>query len=419
MICKECNHYNPEVNRFCGGCGASLETEQTTPVAPPPRTGHTRQLWTPPASPVSNDQRIPEAATVKPTAIPEAPPVLAKREISIAPARTERPMARASSIGGQSFLGLGVEDDPPDAPVQNEFEYGGRNVNGGRDYNDAYKRDDLYRANWSGRILVVLVIIGIVGGLGWMQWQSQRPLKSSPASNNNGQASNQNSSSDLTSPAASPSTSELEKEQQAQAKTAQNAAQPQNSSGQDSSAAAPASPANKAAEKPTETAKGNTAKQDELAKNSAPSPETGKTNASGQTAVAESSKPAASPSPASSSTSTLMPSGKPAGAPEQNSDEPVRLAEVYLTGKGVPQNCDEALGILRTASNRGNARALIKLGALYATGNCVAMDRVAAYRYFTLASKNEPSNTWLEQSRSMLWANMSDAERKQAMEVER
>jgi len=97
----------------------------------------------------------------------------------------------------------------------------------------------------------------------------------------------------------------------------------------------------------------------------------------------------------------------------------VRLAEIYLTGKGVPQNCDEALGILRTASNRGNSRALVKLGALYATGNCVAMDRVAAYRYFTLASKDEPNNTWLEQSRSMLWANMNESERKQAMEVER
>ena len=100
-------------------------------------------------------------------------------------------------------------------------------------------------------------------------------------------------------------------------------------------------------------------------------------------------------------------------------EEPVRLAESYLQGRGVPRNCNAALGILRSASDRGNPRAEIKLGALYATGNCVAPDRVAAYRYFSRAMLAQPNNTWLDQSRSMLWSNMSDSERKQAMEVEK
>ena len=61
----------------------------------------------------------------------------------------------------------------------------------------------------------------------------------------------------------------------------------------------------------------------------------------------------------------------------------------------------------------------IKLGALYATGNCVAPDRVAAYRHFSRAIQAQPNNVWLEQSRSRLWSDMSAAERQQAMEVEK
>ena len=74
---------------------------------------------------------------------------------------------------------------------------------------------------------------------------------------------------------------------------------------------------------------------------------------------------------------------------------------------------------MRNASDRGNPRAEIKLGALYATGNCVAPDRVAAYRHFSRAIQAQPNNVWLEQSRSRLWSDMSAAERQQAMEVEK
>jgi hypothetical protein len=400
---------------------------------------------------------------VTPTAVPAPPPVIAKREESIASNRTERPAAHPSSLGGHSFLGLGIEDDPVEQPDEKGFEY--RNRDGGSERDDgdadANKRDDLYRANWSGRILVGLVIIAIAGGLAWMQWQSQRSLRASPGNNNNDPTTSKNSASsdDLTSPPATPSTSELEKEQQA--KNSQSTAPPQNNASSDSAVTGPANPANKAAENatpgmPRDNASANPAQKSasaaatppESAKKDTAAPETqskdaeaAKTNSSGQAVGSNSSdSPAASSDSNSESNPKLgsthtreasvasaapeskptasSPSDRRASNPDQNSEEPVRLAEIYLTGKGVPQNCDEALGILRTASNRGNARALIKLGALYATGNCVAMDRVAAYRYFTLASRNEPNNTWLEQSRSMLWANMTASERKQAMEVE-
>jgi TPR repeat protein len=474
VTCKKCNHHNPEGNRFCGSCGASLQPQASPEIGTPknapvssaqPTPERNRQLWTPP--PAGDPQQIdPLAHSATVAANPAPPRVIAKTEESIASNRTERPAARPPSLGGHSFLGLGIEDDPVEQPDEKEF---GRTIDDGRDDGDADadKRDDLYRTNWSGRILVGLVIVAIAGGLAWMQWQSQRSLKASPGNNNNDPAASKNSaSSELTSPPASPSTSELEKEQQAKEKTAQSPAQPQNNNaGRDSGVAGPANNVNKAAEtvtpamppdnasatpaqklasaapNPPETAKKDTAAPDTQSKNAASS-EAAKTNSPGHAVGSNSSDlPAASsdsnsdsnPKPGSTHTSEASatpaapaskpavssPSDRRASNPDQNSEEPVRLAEIYLTGKGVPQNCDEALGILRTASNRGNERALIKLGALYATGNCVAMDRVAAYRYFTLASKNEPNNTWLEQSRSMLWANMNDSERKQAMEVER
>ena len=81
----------------------------------------------------------------------------------------------------------------------------------------------------------------------------------------------------------------------------------------------------------------------------------------------------------------------------------------------MPQNCDEGVGILRTASQQGNLRAVVKLGALYATGTCLPQDRVMAYRYFTQAYHAEPRNQALDHNRVMLWANMSDEERRRAL----
>ena len=102
--------------------------------------------------------------------------------------------------------------------------------------------------------------------------------------------------------------------------------------------------------------------------------------------------------------------------PPEVSDEPVRLAESYIYGRGLPQSCEQGVTILREASNRGNYKAQIKLGALYATGNCVTLDRVQAYRFLTRALQGKPGNTWVEQNRSMLWAQMSEQERRAAME---
>jgi TPR repeat protein len=97
-----------------------------------------------------------------------------------------------------------------------------------------------------------------------------------------------------------------------------------------------------------------------------------------------------------------------------NSDAPVRLADMYLYGQGVPQNCDQGLILLRLAAQKANFQAQGKLGALYATGKCVSQDRVQAYRWLTLALNDGHRSEWTETNRQMVWREMSPEERSRA-----
>ena len=97
-----------------------------------------------------------------------------------------------------------------------------------------------------------------------------------------------------------------------------------------------------------------------------------------------------------------------------NSDAQMRLADMYIYGQGVPQNCDQGLILLRSAAQKANAQAQGKLGALYATGKCVSQDRVQAYRWLTLAINDGQQSEWTEKNREMVWRQMSPQERSRA-----
>ena len=59
-----------------------------------------------------------------------------------------------------------------------------------------------------------------------------------------------------------------------------------------------------------------------------------------------------------------------------NPDAPVRLADMYIKGNGVPKSCEQALVLLRAAAMKENAPARNRLAALYANGTCVTRDPV-------------------------------------------
>jgi len=106
----------------------------------------------------------------------------------------------------------------------------------------------------------------------------------------------------------------------------------------------------------------------------------------------------------------------PAPRPEPAVD-PVTLGEKYIYGRGVPQNCDRGLKMVKPAADQSNAKAMITMGALYATGHCVARDLPNAYRYFALALRKDPENAALKQNAEMVWTQMTQSERQHAMRL--
>ncbi|HEX8798496.1 MAG TPA: hypothetical protein VF772_07785, partial [Terriglobales bacterium] len=94
-----------------------------------------------------------------------------------------------------------------------------------------------------------------------------------------------------------------------------------------------------------------------------------------------------------------------------NPEAPVRLADMYIKGKGVPRSCEQALVLLRSAAVKPNAPARNRLAALYANGTCVARDRVRAYEFLSEALQADPTSEWAQQSQKDLWNQMTPAER--------
>jgi hypothetical protein len=94
-------------------------------------------------------------------------------------------------------------------------------------------------------------------------------------------------------------------------------------------------------------------------------------------------------------------------------EEQYRQGMAFLGGRG-NRNCGQAVMLLNSAAAKGNSKAASQLGAMYATGHCVILDRPTAYRWFgsALAEHHSPLT---ERNRQMLWSQMSDSERQRAL----
>ena len=91
-----------------------------------------------------------------------------------------------------------------------------------------------------------------------------------------------------------------------------------------------------------------------------------------------------------------------------------RKGEAYLYGRGVRQNCDEAIKHLKVASANGNAKARSTFGTMYATGHCAPRDLPTSYSWFALALRADPNNQVLEKDLSAIWNQMTPPERQLA-----
>lgn len=111
---------------------------------------------------------------------------------------------------------------------------------------------------------------------------------------------------------------------------------------------------------------------------------------------------------------SAKPSQSPAPTPGDTGDAAFRKGEAYLYGRGVPENCDEAVKSLKAASAKSNAKARSAFGTMYATGHCVPRDLPTSYLWFALALRVDPNNQILEKDLSAIWNQMTPPERQLA-----
>ena len=126
-------------------------------------------------------------------------------------------------------------------------------------------------------------------------------------------------------------------------------------------------------------------------------------------------QPAAPAKPVARKALAAKPSAaKPLAAMSNNS---VAEAERYIYGRGIAQDCDRGLRLLKPAAEQSNPKAMISLGALYSTGTCTPRALPTAYRWFALALHKQPDNLVLQDDLQKLWSQMTQPERQLAIKL--
>jgi TPR repeat protein len=107
----------------------------------------------------------------------------------------------------------------------------------------------------------------------------------------------------------------------------------------------------------------------------------------------------------------------PAPAPPAKLGDSITEAQKYIYGKGVQQDCDRGLRLLKPAADHANPKAMIEMGALYSAGLCTPHDLPTAYRWFALALRKEPDNQSVQTDLQKLWGEMTQPERQLAIKL--
>ena len=286
-----------------------------------------------------------------------------------------------------------------------------------------------------GLVLGILALV-LVAGLGWLRWKtggfgwlsakSNKPAATQPAStdgdatsgdsSSGGDASN--SSSTGSGAAGPPASGSAATQPSAPAATPNSAANGGASATTDSKSTAPSdTKANNAGPAAGDTTgapassapapAGQAAQPDQSTGTQPPASAAPQTPPAGTEPTAD-----ATPPPAAA-----PPKPKPAPKPSAKPEDTVTLGEKYLYGRGVPQDCTKGLRYVKPAADKSNAKAMITMGALYATGHCLSRDLPTAYRFFALALRQDPENGPLKQNVEMVWGQMTQLERQQAMRL--
>ncbi len=284
----------------------------------------------------------------------------------------------------------------------------------GRDLDYLLEDDEEHKSN-AGLILLTIVALALVVGLGWLRWRNGGfpYLKSLTSSSQPKPATPTDSA------AQPPANSE-------QPNPAQGLAPQPPTPATDAASQPSATPAIPPAADTTTPPAGSTASPTSSGAGSAPPPDPNAAAASAPPTTHESTnEEAPDNSPPATETATPprapakpKPVAKPAPKPASKPTDPVVIGEHYLYGsQGFPQNCERGLRYVKPAADHSNPKAMITMGALYATGHCLSRDLPTAYRFFALALRGDPENAALRQNTERVWGQMTAEERKQAIRM--
>ncbi len=394
MRCPRCGNENPDDNRFCGMCGASL-------LAPASKTA---------PQPVAVVAAAPAAqvASATPRIVPE--PRTAAPEPDRAP---------VSPISGPSFLGLNDPPRPATAPRKRASLSIDPNSAPGSNL-DYLLDEEERRGGWGiGKILVILIALGLAVGFGYLRWKNQGFAWLNPSAKKPSAVA-QNS---IETPAPVPSTPSGTPDSQPPAsQPAASAAQPAapsaagNAPPSTSSPSTGSTPATAAAANPSSSAPAaDTSKPtDSASEKTTPPPD------KDSSTDKESSPDAAAPASARAETPKPAPkpaSPKPSAARPTAAYDTVAQAQKYLYGRGAPQDCERGLRLLKPEANKANPKAMIEMGALYSAGLCTPHDLPTAYRWFAMALRKDPENTSVQTDLQKLWGEMTQPERQLAIKL--
>jgi hypothetical protein len=432
--CSRCGNENPALNRFCGMCGSTLVApgDVSAPVAPRPTRA---------AEPTVPPMPRPAVASAKPAPVPMPAPRLPEpvrpREIE----QDSQPI-----ISGPSFLGL-------NQPARGSSGRGSQSDNAPRSL-DYLLEDEEEPKGGAGKAVLIVVALLLALGLGYLRWRNEgldwltagmkktlggtsSETSSTPGTNSGGDNSAAaNPSATAGAPATNaPTTSDTNSptgatQPGAQAPTVggSTAAAPAGGSNPNNDAVIPVD-SNAGAKTPADAAANGVADKGTAANpaaeggsdttdagNAASAPAVNPKKASGRKAAADAEDDAensddAEPAPAAARPTPLA---KPHAAKPL---DVVAEGERYIYGRGVAQDCDRGVKMVRQEANQSNAKAMISLGALYSAGLCTPRDLPTAYRWFAVALRREPENDSLQGDLKKLWSEMTPPERQLAIKL--
>ncbi|MFY9912225.1 MAG: zinc-ribbon domain-containing protein [Candidatus Sulfotelmatobacter sp.] len=452
MRCGRCGNENAEDNRFCGMCGAPLRTGAAAPA---------RQA----SAPAGN------VAAQRPNAAESAVQAVASAPAEARPrAASEQKADVQPTISGPSFLGLNQPAPAPPRSTKRDESHGDgwEHLRASRNLDYLLEDDQEEPKRGWGKLVFILVALALAGGFGYLRWKTggfdwltagvNKPAATQPAADtaqkpaDNGAAtanpaagagSNESGTSAVPSGTAAPNA--------AAAGSAGTAAAPSGPATVPTGAAAvPTSPGSASATGTTPPSASQTTSQSatptpqaagapenpapsNAAPNTAPAAEQANgaqsnsgapaagaassgTGAATESSQTESSQEGQTAQPSTPAHRAAVKPAAPKPAPAKPVDS-VAEAQRYIYGRGVGQDCDRGMHMLKSAANRSDAKAMISLGALYSTGTCAPRDLPTAYRWFAMGLHKDPNNQALQDDLQKLWSQMTQPERQLAIKL--